>query len=203
MNRWNPNIYGRPGNTAGAGHFFVLWFLLSIYLLSIPFPRLFSAVSDWMSTIAYFHTWCGLGVLARIDNSKNLLNSNVSLTCPHNTLNFSPLAAEISWRVWGTPAHFNGFHVLTSVTAQHSSSGHQPDFAALNRGRHLCSTGRPSHWALAHILVNLCSLLSRQDIQEMLNKLKMWANMPNVMAALPNTGSALCSTPQSLADAHY
>jgi len=27
--------------------------------------------------------------------------------------------------------------------------------------------------------------------------------MPNVMAALPNTGGALCSTPQSLADAHY
>ena len=26
---------------------------------------------------------------------------------------------------------------------------------------------------------------------------------PNVMAALPNTGGALCSTPQSLADAHY
>ena len=26
--------------------------------------------------------------------------------------------------------------------------------------------------------------------------------MPNVMAALPNTGGALCSTPQSLADAH-
>ena len=30
----------------------------------------------------------------------------------------------------------------------------------------------------------------------------MWA-MPNVMAALPNIGGALCSTPQSLADAHY
>jgi len=27
--------------------------------------------------------------------------------------------------------------------------------------------------------------------------------MPNAMAALPNIGSALCSTPQSLADAHY
>jgi len=26
---------------------------------------------------------------------------------------------------------------------------------------------------------------------------------PNVMVALPNTGGALCSTPQSLADAHY
>jgi len=27
--------------------------------------------------------------------------------------------------------------------------------------------------------------------------------MPSVMAALPNIGGALCSTPQSLADAHY
>jgi len=27
--------------------------------------------------------------------------------------------------------------------------------------------------------------------------------MPNVMATLLNMGGALCSTPQSLADAHY
>jgi len=27
--------------------------------------------------------------------------------------------------------------------------------------------------------------------------------MPNVMAALPHIGGALCSTPQSLADADY
>jgi len=27
--------------------------------------------------------------------------------------------------------------------------------------------------------------------------------MPNVMVALPNIGGALCSMPQSLADAHY
>jgi len=27
--------------------------------------------------------------------------------------------------------------------------------------------------------------------------------MPNVMATLPNIGGALCSTPQSFADAHY
>jgi len=32
-------------------------------------------------------------------------------------------------------------------------------------------------------------------------KLEMWP-MPNVMVALPNIGGALCSTPQSLADAH-
>ena len=34
-----------------------------------------------------------------------------------------------------------------------SSSGRQPNFAALNRGRHLCSAGRPSRWALVHILM--------------------------------------------------
>jgi len=27
--------------------------------------------------------------------------------------------------------------------------------------------------------------------------------MPNLMVALPNVGGALCSTPQSLDDAHY
>ena len=40
-----------------------------------------------------------------------------------------------------------------SVTARHFSSGRQPNFTALNRGRHLYSAGRPSRWALAHILV--------------------------------------------------
>ena len=42
---------------------------------------------------------------------------------------------------------------LGSVTARQSNSERQPNFAALNRGRHLCSAGRPSRWALAHILV--------------------------------------------------
>ena len=42
---------------------------------------------------------------------------------------------------------------LGSVTARHSSSGRQPNFAALNKGRHLYSAGRASRWALAHILV--------------------------------------------------
>jgi len=42
---------------------------------------------------------------------------------------------------------------LGSVTARHSSIGRQSNFAALNRGRHLYSAGRPSSWALAHNLV--------------------------------------------------
>jgi len=134
------------------------------FLLLSFFPRLFSAVADWMSTIGYFDTWCGLSanlecrtemcctlaentrrknspsahhrttfrpmsvVAKRLDGSrchlvrryrtalldyifatkactyrqseKNWLNSNMSSTCPHNMVNFSPLTAEIGWRVW-------------------------------------------------------------------------------------------------------
>ena len=51
----------------------------------------------------------------------------------------------------GHPCKFQLFSCLGSVTARHSSSGRQPNFAALNRGRHLYSAGRPSRWALAHI----------------------------------------------------
>jgi len=86
-------------------------------------------------------------------SEKNLLSSNISSTCLHNMVNFGPLAAEIVLLVWGTPANFNVFRRLGSVTARYSSSGRQPNFAALNRGRHLYSAGRPSSWALAHILV--------------------------------------------------
>jgi len=46
---------------------------------------------------------------------KNSLNSNISLTCPYNIVNFGPLAAEIPSGVWGTPANFNGFRVLAAL----------------------------------------------------------------------------------------
>ena len=50
---------------------------------------------------------------ACIDNrKKNLLSSNISSRCSHNMVNFGPLAAEICWRVWGTPVNFNGYRVL-------------------------------------------------------------------------------------------
>ena len=51
------------------------------------------------------------------------------------------------------PWKFQRVSRLGSVTARHCSSGRQPNFAALNRGCHLYSAGRPSRWALAHILV--------------------------------------------------
>jgi len=34
-------------------------------------------------------------------------------------VNFGLLTAEIRWRVWGTPANFNGFRVLARVGKNH------------------------------------------------------------------------------------
>ena len=42
---------------------------------------------------------------------------------------------------------------IGSVTARHSTSAREPNFAALSTRSHLYSAGRPSRWALAHILV--------------------------------------------------
>jgi len=46
---------------------------------------------------------------------KKLLSINISSTCLHNMVNFGPLAAEIGPVVWGTPANFNGFRVLSAL----------------------------------------------------------------------------------------
>jgi len=90
-------------------------------------------------------------------SEKNLLNSNIFPTCPHNTVNFGPLAAEICWRVWGTPANFNGFRILAALLHGTLVVGVSQS-AALNRGHHLYWEGWPSRWALAHISsVNLVS----------------------------------------------
>jgi len=53
----------------------------------------------------------------------------------------------------GHPSKFQRVSHLGSVTARHSSIGRQPNFAALNRGRHLYSAGRPSRSSLAQTLV--------------------------------------------------
>ena len=82
-----------------------------------------------------------------------MLNSNISPHIP--MVNFGPLTTEICLASLGHPNKFQRLSHLGSITACHSGSGSQPNFAALNRGRHLYSAGRPSRWALAHILVCL------------------------------------------------
>ena len=127
--------------------------LVASFYLSFFFPRLISAVADWMSAILPHMVWpyCELRMhvwnvshaahwkykqdaknrhlrtiaqLCRAISSqlrhvltirKNMLSSNISSTCPHNMVIFSPLAAEIVSLVWGTPANFNGFRVLAAL----------------------------------------------------------------------------------------
>jgi len=72
--------------------------------------------------------------------------------------NLGLLATEVGPVVWGTPASFNGFRILAALL--HDTLVGVSQTAALNRGRHLYSAGRPSRWALAHI-----SSLQRSEIR--------------------------------------
>jgi len=96
-------------------------------------------------------------IKACIGNPKKKLAKQQYL--PHMSsrlVNFGPLAAKIGSLAWGIPGklNFNGFRVLAALYCiWHCSSGRQPNFAALNRGRHLYLAGWPSRWALAHIVV--------------------------------------------------
>jgi len=74
----------------------------------------------------------------------------------HKSSWYGELRSTNSWDLLaslGHPCKFQWLSHLGSVTARHTSSGRQPNFAVLNRWRHLYSAGRPSSWALAHILV--------------------------------------------------
>jgi len=72
----------------------------------------------------------------------------------HMSWQYGELRPTNGWNLLASlrfPCKFQRVSLLGSVTARHSSSGRQLNFAVLNRGRHLYSTGRPSRWALAHI----------------------------------------------------
>ena len=58
-------------------------------------------------------------------------------------VNFGPVAVEIGSLVWGTPGIVNGFRVLAALLHGTLVVG-VSETAALNRGRHLYSAGRPS-----------------------------------------------------------
>ena len=96
---------------------------------------------------------------ARIDNRKKKLVKQQYVL--HMCLQYGELRPTICWDPlvsFGHPSKLQWVSRLGSVTARDSSSGHQSNFVALNRGCHLYSTGRPSRWALAHILVLLLSI---------------------------------------------
>ena len=106
-------------------------------------PQLCRAISSQLSHISTI--------------GKNLLSSNTSSTCPYKLQygELRPTSAEIFSLVWGTPGNFNWCRVLAALLHGTLVVG-VSQTAALNRGRHLYSAGRPSRWAFVHI----CSLFS-------------------------------------------
>jgi len=112
---------------------------------------------------------------ARIDNlEKNLLSSNISPTCPHNMVNFGPLAAEIVSLVWGTRANFNRFGGFTSwqryctaviVSFRQTSRRWTEDATYVGIPHN--TAWRPSRWTLAHISVlGLCTVRCQQPTSQ-------------------------------------
>jgi len=85
---------------------------------------------------------------ARIDNRKK----NVKQRClAHMSSQYGELQPTSGWdplASLGHPSIFQRVSRLGSVTARHSSSGRQPEFVALNKGRHLHSAGghHVGHW---------------------------------------------------------
>jgi len=96
---------------------------------------------------------------ARIDNRKNVLNSNISSTCLHNMVNFGPLAAKIRWRVWGTPANFNGFRVLAALLHDTLVVGVSQTLRRWAEGSTYIRQGGHHVGVLAHILVTVFCLV--------------------------------------------
>jgi len=76
---------------------------------------------------------------------KKLFKQQYLLHMSHNMVN-GPLAAEI---ISGVCQLLSTASASWQPYCTASSSERQPNFAALNRGRHLCSAGWPSRWALA------------------------------------------------------
>jgi len=99
-------------------------------------------------------------LLGYIFTTKACINNWKKLIKQQYVLQMSPRYGELrptsGWDRSGSLGHpykFQRLSRLCSVTARQSSSERQPNFAALNRWRHLCLAGQPSRWALAHILV--------------------------------------------------
>ena len=116
---------------------------------------------------------CIFAAKAYIDNRKKLLKQQYL----HMSSQYGELRPTIGWDWFtslGHPSKFQRVSRLGSVTARHFSSVRQPNFAAMNRGRHLYSAGRPSRRALAHILVSFqWTLLWLVDIFSDKSKMKI------------------------------
>jgi len=123
------------------------------------------AKNHHLSTIAQFCRAISSQRRHASTSGKDLLSRYIS---PPYASQYGELRPTSGWDrsgSWGHPSLFQWVSRLGSViTARPSSIGRQPNFAALSRGRHLYSAGRPSRWALAHILVHFVYIVYRLQL---------------------------------------
>jgi len=159
LRRWTQGAtYIRQG-----GHYVGHWptflvlsiFYLLLFFSSPPAVALHAAGLKYRTqNIAKIRHLRTIAQLCRVISSQLRHTSTIGKTAkqqylPHMTLQYGELRPTSGWDLLaslGHPAKFKGFSVL--AMARHSSSGRQPNFAALNRGRHLYTAGRPSRRAL-------------------------------------------------------
>jgi len=142
------------------GHYiFALWFLSIFFFI----PRLISSAADWMSTMCgpsanlecrsemcctqlagiQYAKWC--------KKSPSAHRSNISPTCPCNTVNFGPLAAEIvslvgaprqistgfaSWQCYCTAKLWRWTEGTTCIRQGGHNVGHWPIFLVMYLENH-------------------------------------------------------------------
>jgi len=78
---------------------------------------------------------------------------------PYNMANIGPLAAEICWRVWGTPASFNGFCVLAALLHGTLIMGVSQTLRRWTEGASYMRQGSHhiGHWPTFLVMVALCN----------------------------------------------
>jgi len=86
---------------------------------------------------------------------KSLLNSNTSSACPDTMVNLQPTNGWDLLASLRHPCKFQWVSRLGSITARHSSSGRQPNFAAFNRGATYIRQGghHVGHWPTFLVLI--------------------------------------------------
>jgi len=116
------------------------------------------AIADHRTTLS----GCVFATKAYVNNLKKLVKQQYLL---YMSSQYGELRPTNGWDLVGNlghPSKFQRVLRLGSVTARHSSSGLQPNFVVLNRGRHLYLVGRSLRCALAHILVFSGHVLTQQ-----------------------------------------
>jgi len=162
-------------------YIFILWFLLSSFFISSP--NLSGRTLDvyYTSTHGLKCAACGslkyrtqkwrknspsghyrttlsgyiFAIKACIDNQKKLVKQQY---LSHMYIQYGERLPTSGWHRFVSLGHPSKFHWLSrlgSVTARYSISGRQPNFAVLNRGRHLYSAGRPSRWPHSSLCIFL------------------------------------------------